>query len=57
MPNDEIRREAAGAGVRLWQIAGKLGYTDSYFSRKLRYELPIEDKKKIRQIIRELAAN
>ena len=57
MPNDDIRREAAGAGVKLWQIAGIIGYTDSYFSRKLRYELPAEEKAKIRHIIHELATN
>ena len=41
--NQNIRKAAAGAGVKLWQIADKLGYTDSYFSRLLRKELP-EDK-------------
>jgi len=52
--NDEIRRSAAGAGVRLWQIAEKLGYSDSYFSRKLRYELDSDEKRKIQFIIAEL---
>ena len=46
MTNVEIRREAAGAGVKLWQIADKLGITDSYFSRKLR---PTRKKKKSAQ--------
>jgi hypothetical protein len=54
MANTEIRREAAGNGVRLWQIADRLGYTDSYFSRKLRHELPQEEKAKIRAIISQL---
>lgn len=53
--NTEIRREAAGAGVKLWQIADKLGIQDSGLSKKLRYELPDEEKEKIRAIIAELA--
>ena len=40
--NQTIRRTAAGAGVKLWQIADRMGYTDSYFSRLLRKELPEE---------------
>lgn len=28
--NQNIRKAAAEAGVKLWQIADKLGYTDSY---------------------------
>lgn len=49
--NQDIRQEAANNGVRLWQIADMLGYTDANFSRKLRKELPEEDKRKIISII------
>lgn len=52
--NQTIRRTAAGAGVKLWQIADKLGYTDSYFSRLLRKELPKDKQAQIMQIIAEL---
>lgn len=55
MKNQDIRLEAAGAGVKLWQIAERLGFTDSYFSRKLRKELPAEKKAEIRAIIKELS--
>lgn len=55
MYNQDIKRTAAGSGVRLWQIAEALGITDSSLSRKLRKELPIEEKEKIFAIIRELA--
>ena len=55
MQNVEIRRTAAGAGVRLWQIAEAMGMTDSQFSRKLRKEFSREDKEKIFSIIRELS--
>lgn len=56
-PNDDIRRHAGGAGVYLWQIARKLGITDSSLSRKMRDELSYEEKQKILAIIDELAAN
>lgn len=54
MTNSDIREAAAGAGVRLWQIADKLGITDFTLSRKLRKELPPEEKARIFSIIKEL---
>ena len=55
MKNQEIRRAAAGAGVKLWQVAEALGIADCSLSRKLRRELPPEEKEKILSIVRELA--
>ena len=55
MFNQDIRRTAAGAGVKLWQIAEALGISDCNFSRKLRKELPQEEKERIFGIIRELS--
>lgn len=55
MKNQEIRRAAAGAGVKLWQVAEALGIADCSLSRKLRRELPPEEKGKILSIVRELA--
>ena len=55
MYNKDIRRTAAGSGVKLWQIADALGITDSSFSRKLRKELPQEEKEKIFSIIQKLS--
>ena len=55
MRNQDIRRTAAGAGVKLWKIADALGITDSSFSRKLRKELPQEEKEKIFSIIQKLS--
>lgn len=52
--NQTIRRTAAGAGVKLWQIADRMGYTDSYFSRLLRKELPEEKQAEALRIIAEL---
>ena len=45
--NRDVKLAAAGAGVCLWQIAQELGILDSNFSRKLRRELPQEEKAKI----------
>lgn len=57
MTNQDIRRAAAGSGVKLWQIAETLGVADYNFSRKLRKELPADEdeKEKIFSIIAELA--
>lgn len=57
MANVDIRLSAAGAGVRLWQIADALGLNDGNFSRKLRHELSAEEKSRIMAIIRDLSAN
>lgn len=53
--NQDIRRTAAGAGVKLWQIAEALGMADCSLSRKLRRELSAEEKKKVFEIIDRLA--
>ena len=45
MRNEDIRRAAAGTGVKLWQVAEAMGMADSSLSRKLRRELPPEEKK------------
>ena len=51
MNNQEIREAAKAQGVRLWQIAEALGMADSNFSRKLRHELPQDEKSRILRII------
>lgn len=55
MKNLDIRRAAAGNGVRLWQITEALGIADCNLSRKLRKELPDEEKKAIFAIIQDLS--
>ena len=55
MYNKEIREAAKAAGVKLWQIAAVLGVNDGNFSRKLRRELPQEEKAKILIIIDTIA--
>ena len=53
--NKEIRRAAKSAGVCLWQVAERIGVNDGNFSRKLRRELPSQEKEKILGIIALLA--
>lgn len=53
--NMEVRKAAKEAGVCLWQVAEKLGINDGNFSRKLRRELPAEDREKVLGIIRDLS--
>ena len=55
MSNQDIRRTAAGAGVKLWKIADALGIADCSLSRKLRKELPQEEKEEIFTIIQKLS--
>lgn len=55
MTNQEIRQTAKKSGVKLWQIADKLGINDGNFSRKLRHELTESERVNILNIIAELA--
>lgn len=54
--NADIRIAAKSAGVCLWQIAERIGVNDGNFSRKLRRELPDQEKRVILKIIETLAA-
>ena len=55
MANNEIKRAAVLARVKLWQIGEAMGLADCNFSRKLRKELPEDEKEKVLEIIRKLA--
>jgi hypothetical protein len=55
MHNKEIRSAAKNAGVHLWEVAVAYGINDGNFSRKLRQELPQEEKEKILAIIDRLS--
>lgn len=52
--NAEIRESTKRAGVCLWQVAAASGINDGNFSRKLRQELPQEEKEKILEVIERL---
>lgn len=53
--NEAIRAAAKERGVRLWQIAERVGMNDGNFSRKLRRELPEEEQQRIIGIIHDIA--
>jgi hypothetical protein len=55
LTNREIKLAAAGAGVKLWQVAEAMGIADCSLSRKLRKELPDEEKVRIMTIITKLS--
>ena len=55
MNNKEIRNAAGGHGLKLWEVAEAIGMNESAFSRKLRKELPAQERDKILQIIADLA--
>lgn len=51
----EIRQEAAKNGLKLWEVAEAVGVADSTFSRKLRRELPSNQKDFILRKIQQIA--
>ncbi len=55
MYNQEIRKAAKEKGVKLWEVAEALKIQESGLSRKLRHELPEEEKTKILALIDEIA--
>lgn len=55
MANLDIRAAAVSSGVQLWRVADALGIADSSLSRKLRKELPQEEKEQIFNIIKRLS--
>jgi len=56
MTGAEVREMILAAGLRLWQVADKLGMTDNNFSRRLRHDFNAAEVDTIRSIIKELQA-
>ena len=55
MANEDLKRYAAGKGVRLWQVAKRFGVTDGWFSKLLHDPLPDEKATMFRRFVDELA--
>ena len=52
--NQDIRDEVEKNGFRLWELAEAMGLYDGNLSRKLRRELPAEQKEEIRSILAQM---
>lgn len=57
MTNDDIRQAAKDSGVKLWEVADRIGINDGNLSRKLRHELSSEMRCQIMTAISEIAAD
>ena len=55
MKNVEIRSAYMLAGIKQWQLAEAMGISETHLSRKLRKELPQEEKQNILEIIDRLS--
>lgn len=55
MSNEKIKRHAKNKGVFLWELAARLGVTDSTFSRKLRRKFSEEETAEMLNLIDEIA--
>lgn len=53
--NEEIRLLAAGNGVRHWQIAKRLGISETWFTRLMRDELKPDMRKRVIDAINQIA--
>lgn len=56
MNNKEIRFLIQCNGLKYWEVAAKIGVSDSYFSRMLRNELNDEKKEEVIKAINDLTA-
>lgn len=52
--NLEVREKIKCSGVKFWEVADRYGISDGNFSRKLRRELPEDEKQRIYKIINEI---
>mgnify|MGYP001072246537 FL=1 len=55
MKNLELRKAAKAAGIPLWRIADAIGVGEATITRKLRHELPENEKKQLLNLIKQLA--
>ena len=53
--NKDIRLAVKENGVKMWQLADKMGTADTTLCRRLRKELPEDQKRRILEIVDELS--
>lgn len=54
MQNQKLRLKVGGTGIKLWEVAARMGISDSYFSRLMRQELSPEMKERAEKALDEL---
>ena len=55
MSNQDLRAIARAKNVRLWEVADRLNISEPTMTRKMRRELPADEKARIISIIDDLA--
>lgn len=55
LANAYIRKTAKTKGVMLWEVAKDIGISEPTMTRKMRVELPAEEKQRIFKIIDDIA--
>lgn len=56
LKNQSIRAVAKNKGVKLYEVAERLGVSQATITRKLYFELPKDEQQRILSIIDEIAA-
>ncbi len=54
--NLDVREKAKAAGVYLWQIAAAIGVSEPTFNRRMRVEMPENEKEQVKKVINRLEA-
>lgn len=54
--NIEVRAAMLMAGLKQWEVADAIGYTEQYFSQLLRHELSQDKKDAIIDVIEKIKA-
>lgn len=54
--NLDVRECAKKAGVYLWQIATAIGVSEPTFNRRMRVEMPENEKEQVKKVISHLEA-
>lgn len=57
MCNTDVRKYAKTSGVYLYQVAATIGISEPTMTRKLRFELPESEKKKLLAVIDRIRTN
>ena len=55
MANETIRRQARAEGIPFWLIAKRLSISEPTMTRRMREEMPEEEKQRVLSIIREIS--